>query len=467
MAQIHAFGDDVLGSHDAVALAHMVRTGQVSATELTEAALLRLERVNPVINGVQWPRAEQALKDSRQPLLGVFAGVPSLIKDNTDVAGLPTQHGSLAVDAQIAQKDGAFAQQYRAQGLVIIGKSTLPEFGFNCSTEFATRVPTRNPWHTDYSAGGSSGGSAALVAAGVVPIAHANDGGGSIRIPAACCGLVGLKPTRGRLVDGELARQLPIKIVAEGVVTRSVRDTAHFYAGAEQYWRNPKLPPMGLVEGASKRRLKIGMAIDSITGYATCAQTRATIQHTAQLLQQLGHHVEEVTIPVEPSFIDDFSDYWGFMAFMVGKTGKLTFNQNFDANQLDGLSVGLAQRFYRNKWRLPQVLYRLHRTQQQHAQFMQQYDAILSPVLAHTTTKLGQLNPNMPFDHLFDELMKYVSFTPINNANGSPALSLPMGQSREGLPIAAQFSGKHGDERTLLELAFALEDAQPWRRMVV
>lgn len=461
---VHAFRDDALADHDAVALAALLRKGEVSAVEVIEAAIARAEAVNGTLNAIQLPAFAQARALAGRTPAGVFAGVPTFVKDNTDIAGLPTGHGSQAVRPAPAPVTGSFAQQFLAQGLVPLGKSTLPEFGFNASTEFMGRAPTRNPWHTDYSSGASSGGSAALVAAGVVPIAHANDGGGSIRIPAAACGLVGLKPTRSRLLDREV-QMLPVNIVADGVVTRSVRDTAHFFAGAERFFHNRKLPPIGLVEGPGQRRLRIGLVFDSITGHATDADTRATVEATARLLEGMGHQVEEMPLPITRQFADDFSHYWGMLSFLVSTFGPRLFPGGFDASQLDNLSVGLARMYRREIWRTPAIIYRLRRSQQQYARAMQTYDAVLSPVLAHTTPKLGWLSPEQAFEQLFERLTRYVSFTPLNNATGSPAISLPMGATAEGLPIAVHFSARHGDERTLLELAYALEAAQPFRRI--
>lgn len=462
--RIHAFTDDVLADHDAVALAELVRRGDVSARELAEAAIQRVEKVNGALNAVQLADYERALEQAAQPASGAFAGVPTFIKDNTDIAGLPTRHGSLAVPATPAAADGAFTRQFRAMGLTVLGKTTLPEFGFSASTEHQSRAPTCNPWHTDHSAGGSSGGSAALVAAGAVPFAHANDGGGSIRIPAACCGLVGLKATRDRFVTNEMAKTLPVNVICDGVVTRSVRDSAHFCAAAERYRPNRKLPAIGLVEGPGNNKLRIGLITDSLTA-RSCEQTRATLLATADLLTQQGHKVEPMLIPVKPGFVDDFSDYWGFLAFMASRFGKHNFGAGFDAELLDDLSKGLAQRFARRGWRFPMAIWRLKRTAQQHARGMRQYDAILSPVLAHVPPPLGHLNPAQPFEQLFERLQNYVGFTPVNNANGSPAISLPMGLSREGVPIAVQLSAAHGAERTLLELAYQLEALNPWPRI--
>ena len=197
---IHSFCSDVLSTHDAVSLATLIKAKEISSREVVTAAIDRLQKVNPVLNGVAEKDFERALQFAEQQKEGGFAGVPSFVKDNTPVAGLSTNYGSAGLNTPPATAHGSFAKQFLAQGFICLGKSQMPEFGFNATTEPSGKAPTRNPWHTNYSPGGSSGGAASLVAAGVVPIAHANDGGGSIRIPAACCGLVGLKPTRGRLL---------------------------------------------------------------------------------------------------------------------------------------------------------------------------------------------------------------------------------------------------------------------------
>lgn len=464
--RVHAFSDsDVLARHDAVELAALIRTRQISAEEAARAAIARAERVNGTLNAIELDTFAQALNTAAAPRSGVFAGVPTFIKDNIDLAGLPTRHGSRAVNPRPARRNGYFAQQFLAQGFTVLGKSTLPEFGFNASTEFAGEPPTRNPWNPEYSPGASSGGSAALVAAGVVPIAHANDGGGSIRIPAACCGLVGLKPTRGRFIDGEQARSLPVNIVGEGVVTRSVRDTAAFFAGMEQVWRNPHMPAIGHVEGAGKKSLRIGLVMDSITGTPTCPETRAVVENTVKLLLDMGHDVEPMPLPVPQTFIEDFLTYWGFLAFMVSTFGRQVLSPDFDATRLDGLSVGLRESYRKRVLRTPAMLYRLQRTARQYAEGLRGWDAVLSPVLAHTVPRLGYLSPEVPFDILIDRLQKYVSFTPINNTSGSPAISLPMGAGANGLPIGIQLAAPHGAERTLLELAFALEEARSFRKI--
>ncbi len=465
---VHAFSDDALGRHDATGLAEALRKGECSIEEVATASLERAKRTQPVIQGFVG-----ALPDSVEELLalapnrsgarrGPFHGVPTAIKDNTDVLSLPTQHGSAAISPLPAERTSPFAQQMLAQGFVCLGKSTLPEFGFNATTEPAHGSASRNPWNTDYSTGASSGGSAALVAAGVLPIAHANDGGGSIRIPAACCGLVGLKPTRGRLIDNDAAKSLPINIVADGVVTRSVRDTANFYAEAEHYFKNPKLPEIGQVEGPSNRPLRIGIILDSINGHRTDEETRQAVETTARVLERLGHHVETLPMPVPNSFPEDFALYWGMLAFGVRTNGRKIMHPTFDKRKVDGLTVGLDKRFKKHFYRLPAALWRLSRSHQDYARATAPYDAILSPVLGHTTPEIGHLSPTVSFDTLFERLFKYVSFTPLANTSGAPAIAIPAARTSANLPIGIQLMGRHGGERTLIELAYALEQEQPW-----
>lgn len=463
--RIHAFSDDLLANHDAVALADLVRRREVSPVELTKAAIARVEKVNGELHAMTLAAYDRAFETAARSRDGIFAGVPTLVKDNANMKGLPTSFGARAVPRIPAKSDDRFLKQYLSLGVVLLGKTNLPEFGFNCTAENLGSPPTRNPWHLDYSTGGSSAGSAALVASGAVPIAHANDGGGSIRIPASNCGLVGMKVSRGRLVQSDIGRTLPVKIVVEGVLTRSVRDTAYFLAGAERYWRNRKLPSLDLVEGPSKRRLKIGVVVDSITGLKTCEETRRVVEETIALLSSLGHHVGTMHHPITASFADDFADYWSFLGFMIMSMGHRNFGKGFNPALVDGLTRGLAARFRRRAWRLPMFLYRLQRTHSQHAKIKTDFDLVLSPVVAHVTPKIGYFSPDVPYPELFQRMTNYASFTPVANANGNPAISLPIGMSTDGLPIGMQFSAAYGDERTLLELAYELEAAKPWPRI--
>jgi len=468
----HVFCNDAMGRDDATSLSERVRGREISITELTRAAIARAQASQPLIHGVASADYDQSLRTASKldaaeqtDSFPRFRGVPTLIKDNTNVSGMTTRHGSLAVPNVPASDTSPFARQLLAQGFLCLGKSTLPEFGFNATTEPAHAPATRNPWNLAYSSGASSGGSAALVAAGVVPIAHANDGGGSIRIPAACCGLVGLKPTRGRLVDNEAAASLPINIISEGVVTRSVRDTANFYEQAETYYRNPKLPAVGRIEGPSGRPLRIGLVLDSINGHKTDGITRQTVEETALRLEKLGHQIEPVPVPVHSAFPDDFALYWALLAFGVRANGKKLLHPDFDKHRTDGLTKGLDTMFRRQFWRLPTALWRLKRSWHDYAHAMAGFDAVLTPVLGHTTPTLGHLSPDVPFDTLFERLRQYVNFTPLANATGAPAISIPIGHTPDQLPVSVQFMGRHGGERTLLDIAYTLEANHPWPLM--
>jgi amidase len=463
--QLHAFNDDALWRHDAVALADLLKRRRVSSAELVEAAITRAEKVDGVLAAIQLRDYEKARAVKDLPHDGVFAGIPSFIKDNTNIAGWPTSHGSGAVPLRCAKTDGSFARQFLSLGLVLLGKTRLPEFGFSCTTEFEHGAPCRNPWDTEYSCGGSSGGSAALVAAGVIPLAHANDGGGSIRIPAACCGLVGLKSTRGRFITHELAKSLPLNIVCDGVVSRTVRDTAHAVAGMERYWRNRKLPEIGLVAGPGKRKLRIGLMMQSLVGKMPCDQTRKAVESTARLLESAGHSVVPVSQPCKSTFAHDFGNYWGLLALVTGRLGKREFGNQFDQSKLESFTKNLGGLFVKSWARTPLALVRLHRTWKHFADAMKELDAVLSPVVGHVTPKLGHLNPKVDFEQLILRLTEYASYTPLNNANGSPAISIPAGLSNEGLPIGIQLAGRHGDERTLLELAYQIEQMQPWPQL--
>ncbi|MGH3351830.1 MAG: amidase [Nocardioides sp.] len=462
--RVHAFTDDVLGDHDAVELARLVRTKELSAAEVEAAAVARLRQVAPGLHAMAYEAYDSPRRADADT--GLLHGVPTLVKDNTDVRGMPTNHGSEAIRALPAKRDGRYAAQFLSTGMTVLGKSRMPEFGFNASTEFRSGPPTPNPWNTEHSVGASSGGSAALVAAGAVPIAHANDGGGSIRIPAAAAGLVGLKPSRGRHIDGESARTLPINIITEGVVTRTVRDTALFHAALERHWRNPALPPLGLVEGPARRRLRVAMITESVTDAVVDTPTKAALERTATLLESQGHTVEPVPVPVDARFGDDFLRYWGLLAFLAGNLGRLTMDQSLDTDRLDGLTDGLRRGFTSGGWRrTPAALLRLRRAAAAYATVFDHHDVVLCPVVAGVAPPLGHLSPNVPFDDLVDRLLRHVAFTPLQNVSGAPAISLPMALSDEGLPIGVQLSAAYGDERTLLELAYALEEQSPWPRI--
>jgi amidase len=464
--QIHAFGDDALGDLDAVGLADALRDGRVSAAELVEAAIARAEAVNPTLNGLAHEAFERARARAHGASRygGYFDGVPSFIKDNVAVGDMPTMNGTDAWDPRPAPIDGDFARVYLSTGLVPLGKTQMSEFGFSASAEHPRLGPVRNPWNPEHTAGASSSGSGAFVAAGVVPIAHANDGGGSIRIPASCNGLVGLKPSRGRLpVDKEL-RRMPLLIVANGVLSRSVRDTAAFYREAERVYRNPKLPPIGDLTRSGKQRLQIAVCTQSIMREAS-AEVRELTLKTAALLEELGHKVTTIDNPIPRQFIDDFLLYWSFLAFALVRGGRRSFGESFDRTRLDNLTLGLERYASRNLHRLPIAIARLARTRRITERLTRTYEVVLMPTLADVTPPIGHLDPTADYQQIIDRLIDWVSFTPLQNATGEPAISLPLAESASGLPVGMMFTAPVGHEARLLELAYELEEARPWRRI--
>lgn len=464
MRHVHAFGDDALGDLDAVGLAEAIRSGRVGRAEAVEAAIARTEAVDPALNGLAYAGFRHARAAAEQAADGYFSGVPTFIKDNVDVAGQPTMHGTDAWTRRDAVADSVFTKLYLATGMTSLGKTQLSEFGFSASAEHPRLGPVRNPWDTEYSAGASSSGSGAFVAAGVVPIAHANDGGGSIRIPASCNGLVGLKPSRGRLPLDAVLRRMPVGVVVNGVVTRSVRDTAAFYREAERIWRNPKLAPVGDVTGPGRQRLRIAVLTRSIQRECSPAVRELTLK-SAGLLEELGHRVEHVDEPpVAASFVDDFVLYWGFLALAQVRGGRHMFGETFDRAKLDCLTLGLMRHTGRHLHRLPAAIMRLRGARRRTARFYGTYDAVLTPTLADETPRIGFLAPT-DYQQVLNRLIEWVSFTPLHNVTGEPAISLPLAQSAHGMPVGMMLSTGMGQESLLLELAYELEEARPWARI--
>ena len=466
MTRIHAFVDDALGDRDAVGLVDALRAGDVSAAELVEAAIARTEAVNPTLNGLAYEAFDRARgrANAARPYGGYFDGVPTFFKDNVAVAGMPTMEGTDAWQPRPMRADGAFARVFLSTGLVPLGKTQMSEFGFSASAEHPRIGPVRNPWDTERTAGASSSGSAAFVAAGVVPIAHANDGAGSIRIPAACNGLVGLKPTRGRLPLDKATAQMPLHIVANGVVSRSVRDTAAFLREAERAHSNPKLPLVGDVTHPGKQRLRIAFCTKSIVRDASPEVRELTLK-TASLLEELGHKVTEIDYPIPSRMKDDFLFYWQFLAFAIVRGGRRTFGPSFDRTRLDNLTLGLDRNAARNLYKLPLAIRRLSASRRITARLSETFDVVLMPTLAHETPPIGYLDPTAPYEQVMGRLMDWVTFTPLQNATGDPAISLPLAESAAGLPVGMMLSTVWGQEARLLELAYELEQAGPWPRV--
>lgn len=467
---LHAFRDDALGDHDAVGLVAELHAGRVSVPEVVEAAIARTEAVAGELNAVAHAAYDSARARARDPRGGFFSGVPTFVKDNADVAGMPSQHGSDAFVAPIAPRDGDFARMYLATGLVPLGKTQMSEFGFSAAAEHPRLGPVRNPWDRDRTAGASSSGAGALVAAGAVPLAHANDGGGSIRIPAAVNGLVGLKPTRGRVPTDALNRQMPVRIVADGVVTRSVRDTAAFLRECERVYRPRGLRPVGDVTTPLDPRrdrgdrLRVALVVRGIGHDATPEVAEAT-RATGRLLEELGHEVVELDRPPVPAwFVDDFLTYWGFLAGAILASGRATHGATWDRMRTDNLTRGLDRRTRRRAYRLPLAMSRLQASGVVSGRFFRDHDLVLTPTLATPTPRVGHLDPTQDFEVVLERLLAWVAFTPLQNATGEPSLSLPLATDSDGLPLGMCLSAPRGYEDRLLGLALALEQAAPWPR---
>jgi len=448
--------DDALGNLDMVGLLEELRNRRVSAPELTQAARARAHNAQ-VLNAVV-----SSIPDGHSPgsPTGPFAGIPTFVKDNEDIAGMVTTMGSRAIPRVEAGHDSRFVTQFRELGFGALGKSTLPEFGLTATTEPLSTGPTRNPWNLDHSTGGSSGGSAALVAAQVVPIAHANDGGGSVRIPASCCGLIGLKPTSGRIVLPESMDSLPIKFATQGVLTRTVRDTAAFYRELEELFPAPAtMQPIGDVTGAGTKRLRIGLITGGPGGIPVAPDViEATVAAGAKC-EQLGHSVEPIEFPFPIQFGHDFLRFWALLAAGLEVGGKRMFGPEFDKSQLEPFTLGLSQFFRSVAVRAPGSVVRLRNFTQQYPRAFENYDVLLSPVLGHAPPQIGYLAPDIDAQQHMVRLLRYACFTAMHNIAGAPAISLPMGTSSDGMPIGAQFAAQFGEDRLLLELAYELETA--------
>lgn len=447
---------------DAVGLARAIDSKAVSASEVVDIAIAATEAVNPKLNAVAESAFEAARKRASSKLSGAFAGVPMFVKDTDSLLGTATRMGSLAMPDIPARHSSPFVEKILLPlGFVPLGKSTLPEFGLTGTTESLLMGPTRNPWNLDHSTGGSSGGAGALVASGVLPMSHGNDGGGSIRIPAAWCGLVGLKNSRGRLPGLEGGEKIPLDIGSQGMLSRSVKDTAAFFAAAEQIYPT-ELPAIGHVEGPSRERLRVGFFTLGPRGETCEPEVVDAVHDAARLMAGLGHKVEETPNPYDASLLDDFFIFWGFMPFALRFVGRIVMSRGFQYRKVDPWTRGMANYFAKNLLRAPGAIRRLRNSAPMMARAFESYDLLLSPVVTRPPLPIGTLTPDRPFEEIFETVRPIVSFTPFQNATGAPALSLPMGVGLNHLPRSVHLAAPFGMERRLLEVAYEFEDSAPW-----
>lgn len=455
-----AHAADPFAALDATAQAELLRRGEVDAVELLEAAIRRIEMLDGPINAVTTRLFEQAREQARAPLVeGPFTGVPYLIKDLHDLAGTPNSFGSRLFSGQVSEVSDPYVERTLATGVIVLGKSNTPEFGLLGTTESLALGICRNPWNLDYTPGGSSGGAAAAVAAGLVPFAHATDGGGSIRIPAACCGLFGLKPSRGRLGPSEVDA---IDISVHHCVSHSVRDSARLFAATEYRGEDALLPPVGPVTRPSERRLRIALHTGNLFGEAPHPDVEVALQNAARLCSELGHHVEQASPNIDgPAFVHHFITAWASFPsqpLAVAEAAGLD-----PTTVLEPWTLQLAAEFAR---RGPEALAAAQESfeamERVFAAFFRRYDVLLTPVLKAPPVRIGEQAPTLDYDELYRRVTDWVSYTPLHNAAGTPAMSVPLAMSRDGLPIGVQFAAARGAERTLFELAYELEAAAPW-----
>lgn len=478
---------------DGVALAGLVARGEVSAAELLELAITRAEQVNPRINGLVIPLYEEGRRTAAGPLSGPLAGVPMLAKDLfQEMAGAPCYMGNKALKNMgfRAPHDSELVKRWRQAGLVLFGRTNTPEFGAKGITEPDSFGPCRNPWNPDHTPGGSSGGSASLVAAGVVPFAGANDGGGSIRIPAACCGLFGLKPGRGRTPWGPDFGEALHGLSVNHAVTRSVRDCAVLLdavAGDELASLYPLAPPARPYREETERdpgTLRIAFSNRSPIGTAVDPEAVRAVEKTARLLESLGHRVEEAEpdIDVMAMSMDWLMVWFAKCADSVDEMRRLT-GAGDDGFELDTLAMAAFGR----SLSAPDYLQCYQRWQtytRQLMAFLQGYDFLMTPTLALPPACIGAMaTPSLQqaalklvlkvgaqkllmktglVEQMARENLKYTPFTQLANVTGVPAMSVPLHWCDNGLPLGVQFVGGHGDEGKLLSLAAQLERAEPW-----
>lgn len=458
---------------DATAQAELVRNGEVSARELAEAAIGRIEAVDGTINAVIHRRFEQALSEIDAGLAdGPFTGVPFLVKDlSADTAGDPAHYGNRALrDADWrAPADSWLATRYRQAGFSFLGRTNTPELGLVPVTEPHAYGPSRNPWDTTRSPGGSSGGSAAAVAAGMVAVAHGSDGGGSIRIPASMCGLVGLKPSRGRMSLGPERDESGLSV--QHVITRSVRDCAAILEATagpgpgDMVVAPPPLRPYTDELSSPLGRLRIGLLPYSPNNvlHPDC---EAAVRGAAGLLEELGHSVEED----HPQVLDDSGNARRFMARWLVNTrlGVLgigaTLGREIGPDDVEPLTWAMAEAAKE----MTAVDYALALSAsanftRQLASWWEENDILLTPTLGEPPPLIGELEPpaNAPFATQA-HTAALVPFTTHFNVSGQPAISLPLGRTPDGLPIGVQLVAAYGREDLLIALAAQLEEASPW-----
>ncbi len=458
--------------YDAVGLAHLIASQQVSAQEVQQLARQAILAVNPTLNALVGELFEEALPSSTT---GPFAGVPFVIKDlSLHAAGVQIGMGTrLTGKGVVFPHDTELMTRFKQAGLVTLGRTATPEFGFNATTEPVSNGPTRNPWNPSRSSGGSSGGSAALVAARAIPVAHGTDGAGSLRIPAAWCGLVGLKPTRGRIPPGPDSDERLSGLGVDFALARTVRDTVALLdavsgpGSGDKYFAAPPERPYAQEVDAPPGRLRIATTTQAWSDVPVDKEYADTVTMVCHKLVAMGHDVEEASPHVDwEAFVDANLPIW--TASIADTALGLAHARGIDVGPDVLEAVTLASVEYGRRLTAVDLLRALrlcNTITRSVSAFFRSYDVLLTPTVATAPPLLGSLNQNDPSldpRSWLTKLFTLIPFTPLFNMTGQPAISLPVGQSSEGLPIGVQLVARYGDEATLLRLAAQLEQALPW-----
>ncbi len=458
-----------LDALDAVATAQAVRSGELSALEVVQGAIARLHARNPALNAVIDSWEDAALERARGPIpMGQLAGVPFLLKDTVDYPGRRFAQGSRLRRDVMGTTLDPWVAAMQAQGAIFIGKTNTPEFGLMDVTEPLAFGPTLNPWRPDVASGGSSGGSAAAVAARITPLAHGSDGGGSIRYPAACCGVFGFKPTLGRTTTPapEFDPRLQ-SVVASHVLSWSVRDSALAFSIATAArsaspgklaapaWRDTPVMP--------ERRLKIALVSQPLHGHPVVGASGVALEQASALLRGLGHEVIPCAWPFDgPTLHAAFFDRWAYSVHTQVAAMPDAQRRAF----LDGVepwTLGLAREGAAlSPERVEAMVQTCLHVRRQMEQFYRQWDVLMTPVSARFPVLLGEHAPDLEYASLRERISRNVAFTPLQNIAGQPGMSVPLHWSPDGLPVGVHFAAGAQDDEKLFELAFQLEAAQPW-----
>jgi len=445
---------------DGVEIAERIKRGETSAAEQVNAAIARAEAINPKINAIVTPTYAQARARAASGVEGRFAGVASFNKDLYDRAGVETLYGSRAFRGNVAEENDPLVQAWREAGIVSLGKSSTPERGLISSNEPLVTGPTRNPWDLERIPGGSSGGAAALVAARIVPFANASDGGGSIRIPASCCGLFGLKPSRGRLVPAD-RRSLPVELSVGHAVTLSVRDSLAIFRATQR--QSGDAQPLRAVGAAPAKRLRIAFAPEPPAGGALDGDVRAALEDTAELCRTLGHEVRDYSLPFDGrEFEDRFLLYWAAGAAGFADQAAAFSGKPVSPDIVEPWTLGLRDAFLARQDEMPATIDYLKAFEARYHAMFEGFDILLSPTVARPPDPIGVQDPAGDFETVMERVTSFAAYTAPMNVAGAPSMSVPLSCSQSGLPTGSMFSARKGDDALLFELARELEVARPW-----